>query len=152
MKFPFTMIFLLRNLKNKPLNSLVQEAQTEPSKSTEKKLEKLLLRNLLGPCGVPVYQSPKCVLDHSQGLAGRDYHSLGSKGAFIHSQKEDLLRNLLVYGPGGQGNNMDLLILGVLHQYLGLLVIGLGLLLLRLVLLLLKLGLLHLKLGLWHCT
>ncbi|KAJ9074810.1 hypothetical protein DSO57_1002657 [Entomophthora muscae] len=37
---------------------------------------------------------PKCVLDYSQGPAKRDCHSL----------KEDPLRNLLVYGPGGQGN------------------------------------------------
>ncbi|KAJ9059669.1 hypothetical protein DSO57_1039034 [Entomophthora muscae] len=100
---------------------------------------------------------PKYVLDCSQGLAGRGCHSLGSKWAFIHSQKEDPLKNLLVYGPGGQGNNMDLPILGVLQQYLVLLVLGLGLLnlslgclLLRLGLLLLKLGLWHLKLGLWH--
>ncbi|KAJ9073606.1 hypothetical protein DSO57_1014383 [Entomophthora muscae] len=100
-------------------------------------------------CEVPVYQSPKFVLDHSQGLAGRDCHSLGSKWAFIHSQKEDPLRNLLVYGPGGQGNNMNLPILGVLQQYLGLLVLGLGLLHSILGLLLLKLGLWHLKLGLW---
>ncbi|KAJ9067771.1 hypothetical protein DSO57_1035830 [Entomophthora muscae] len=68
----------------------------------------------------------------------------------IHSQKEDPLRNLLVYGPGGQGNNMNLPIIGVLQQYLGLLVLGLGLLHLSLVLLLLRLGLLHLKLGLWR--
>ncbi|KAJ9063801.1 hypothetical protein DSO57_1037066 [Entomophthora muscae] len=92
-------------------------------------------------CGVPVHQSPKCVLDCSQGLAGRGCHSLGSKWAFIHSQKEDPLRNLLVFGPGGQGNNMDLPILGVLQQFLGLLVLGLWILLLCL-------GLLHLGLGL----
>ncbi|KAJ9056387.1 hypothetical protein DSO57_1033525 [Entomophthora muscae] len=66
-------------------------------------------------CGVPVHQSPKCVLGHSQGPSGRDFHSLGSKWAFIHSQKEDSLRNLLVYGPGGQGNNMDFPIIGVLQ-------------------------------------
>ncbi|KAJ9060552.1 hypothetical protein DSO57_1029527 [Entomophthora muscae] len=53
--------------------------------------------------GVPVHQSPKCVLGHSQGLTGRGFHSLRLKRAFIHSQKEDLLRNLLVYGSGGQG-------------------------------------------------
>ncbi|KAJ9082607.1 hypothetical protein DSO57_1002982 [Entomophthora muscae] len=58
----------------------------------------------------------------------------GLKWAFIHSQKEDPLRNLLVYGPGSQRNNMDLSIIGVLQQYFGLLVLGLGLL--------------HLKLGL----
>ncbi|KAJ9051485.1 hypothetical protein DSO57_1004222 [Entomophthora muscae] len=103
-----------------------------------------------GDCGVPVQQSPKCVLDCSHGPAGRDCHSLGSKWAFIHSQKEDPLRNLLVYGPGGQGNNMDLPILGVIQQYLGLLVLGLGLLHLSLGLLLLRLGLLLLKLGLWR--
>ncbi|KAJ9090506.1 hypothetical protein DSO57_1001962, partial [Entomophthora muscae] len=27
-------------------------------------------------CGVPFHQSPKCVLDCSQGPAGRDFHSL----------------------------------------------------------------------------
>ncbi|KAJ9056416.1 hypothetical protein DSO57_1033292 [Entomophthora muscae] len=91
---------------------------------------------------------PKCVLDCSQGPAGSGCHSLGLKWAFIHSQKEDPLRNLLVYGPGGQGNNMDLSILGVLQQYLGLLVLGLGLLHLSLRRLLLRLGLLLLKLGL----
>ncbi|KAJ9083793.1 hypothetical protein DSO57_1031075 [Entomophthora muscae] len=101
-------------------------------------------------CGVPVHQSPKCVLDCSQGPAGRECHSLGSKWAFIHSQKEDPLRNLLVYGLGGQGNNIDLPILGVLQQYLEILLIGLGLLHLSLRLLLLRLGLLLLKLGLWH--
>ncbi|KAJ9078277.1 hypothetical protein DSO57_1008407 [Entomophthora muscae] len=79
-------------------------------------------------CGVPVHQSPKCVLDCSQGPAGRGCHSLGLKWDFIQSHKEDPLRNLLVYGPGGQGNNMDLPILGVLQQYLGLLVLGLRLL------------------------
>ncbi|KAJ9067158.1 hypothetical protein DSO57_1002641 [Entomophthora muscae] len=69
---------------------------------------------------------PKCILDCSQGSAGRGCHSLlrgnvfqkyvlGLKWAFIHSQKEDPLINLLVYGRGGgQGNNMDLPILGVL--------------------------------------
>ncbi|KAJ9054914.1 hypothetical protein DSO57_1009571 [Entomophthora muscae] len=62
-------------------------------------------------CGVPVHQSSKCVLDCIQGPAGSDFHSLlrenvsqkyvkGSKWAFIHSQKEDPLRKLLVYGPG----------------------------------------------------
>ncbi|KAJ9049150.1 hypothetical protein DSO57_1027603 [Entomophthora muscae] len=101
-------------------------------------------------CGVPVHQSPKCVLDCSQGPAGRDCHSLGSRWAFIHSQKEDPLRNLLVYGLGDQGNNMDLPILGVLQQYLGLLVICLGLLHLSLGQLILRLGCLLLKLGLWH--
>ncbi|KAJ9061816.1 hypothetical protein DSO57_1016893 [Entomophthora muscae] len=35
-----------------------------------------LLEIRQGPCGVPVYQSPKCVLDRSQGPAGRDCHSL----------------------------------------------------------------------------
>ncbi|KAJ9082522.1 hypothetical protein DSO57_1003683 [Entomophthora muscae] len=94
-------------------------------------------------CGVPVHQSPKCVLDHSQGPAGRDCNSLGSKWAFIHSQKEDPLRKLLVYSPVGQGNNMGLPILRVLQQYLGLLLLGLGLLHLSLGLLLLILGLLH---------
>ncbi|KAJ9064366.1 hypothetical protein DSO57_1031499 [Entomophthora muscae] len=101
---------------------------------------------LWGSCS-PV---PKCVLDCSQGPSGRGCHSLGSKWAFIHSQKEDPLRYLLVYGPGGQGNNMDLPILGVLQQYLGLLILVLGLLHLSLGRLLLKLGLLLLKLGLWH--
>ncbi|KAJ9076162.1 hypothetical protein DSO57_1028892 [Entomophthora muscae] len=95
----------------------------------------------LGLCGVPVHQSPKCVLDCSQEPDRKGFHSLGSKWAFIHSQNEDPLRNLLVYGPGGQGNNMDLPILGVLQQYLELLNLSLGPLLLRL-------GLLHLKLGL----
>ncbi|KAJ9087924.1 hypothetical protein DSO57_1028263 [Entomophthora muscae] len=51
-------------------------------------------------CGVPVHQSPKCVLDCSQGPVGRDCHTLGSKCAFFHSQKEDPLRNLLVYSLG----------------------------------------------------
>ncbi|KAJ9080138.1 hypothetical protein DSO57_1028223 [Entomophthora muscae] len=90
----------------------------------------------VGYCGVPVHQSPKCVLDHSQGPAGR-----GSKWSFICSQKEDPLRNLLVYGLGGQGNNIDLPIIGVLQQYLGHLVLDLGLLLLSLGPLLLRLGL-----------
>ncbi|KAJ9048016.1 hypothetical protein DSO57_1039167 [Entomophthora muscae] len=93
-------------------------------------------------CGAPVHQSPNCVLDHSQGLAGRGCHSLGSKWAFIHSQKEDPLRNFMVYGPGGQGNNMGFPILGVLQQYLGLFVLCFGLLYLSLGLLLLQLGLL----------
>ncbi|KAJ9060021.1 hypothetical protein DSO57_1035358 [Entomophthora muscae] len=99
-------------------------------------------------CRIPVHQSPKCVLDCSQGPAERECHSLGLKWTFIHSQKEDPLRNLLVYGLGGQGNNMDLQILGVLQQYLELLVLGLGLLDLSLGLMLLRLGLQHLKLGL----
>ncbi|KAJ9085862.1 hypothetical protein DSO57_1009702 [Entomophthora muscae] len=92
-------------------------------------------------CGVPVHQSPKCVLNCSQRPAGRGCHSLGLKWAFIHSQKEDPLRNLLEYGPVSQEDNMGLPILGVLPQYLGLLVLGLGLLHLSLGFLILRLGL-----------
>ncbi|KAJ9058788.1 hypothetical protein DSO57_1008597 [Entomophthora muscae] len=58
-------------------------------------------------CRVPVHQSPLCVLGQSQGLAGRScdslvgkIHHLGLKWAFIHSQKEDPLRNLLVCDLG----------------------------------------------------
>ncbi|KAJ9065325.1 hypothetical protein DSO57_1020957 [Entomophthora muscae] len=89
-------------------------------------------------CGVPVHQSSKCVLDCSQGPAGRGFHSL----------KKDPLRNLLVFGPGGQGNKMDFPILGVLQQFLGLLVLGLWLLHFSLEPLYLGLGLLRSGLGL----
>ncbi|KAJ9070420.1 hypothetical protein DSO57_1008161 [Entomophthora muscae] len=103
-------------------------------------------------CGIPAHQLPKCVLGHSQGLDGRGYHFLRLKWAFIHSQKEEPLRNLLVYGLGGHGNNVDLKILGALQQYLGLLILDLRLLHLILELLHLILGLLLLKLGLLRCT
>ncbi|KAJ9062755.1 hypothetical protein DSO57_1007414 [Entomophthora muscae] len=119
--------------------------QLGPTKGNLSTLLTLKMEPSVGACGIPVHQSPNCVLDCSQGLAGRDCHSPGLKWAFIHSQKEDPLRKLLVYGAGGQENNMNLPILGVLQQYLGLLVLGLGLLLLRP-------GLLHLKLGLWCCA
>ncbi|KAJ9073170.1 hypothetical protein DSO57_1019390 [Entomophthora muscae] len=109
-------------------------------------LEKDPCIGLLWDSCLPV---PKCVLDHSQGPAGRGCHSIGSKWAFIHSQKEDPLRNLLVYSPGSQGNKMYLPILGVLQQYLELLVLGLGLLHLSLGRLLLRLGLLLRRRGLW---
>ncbi|KAJ9071568.1 hypothetical protein DSO57_1035680 [Entomophthora muscae] len=83
-------------------------------------------------------------------IVARDQlEGIGPKWAFVHSQKEDPLRNLLVYGLGGQGNNMNLPILRVLQQYLGILVLGLGLLHLSLGLLLLRPGQLLLKRGLW---
>ncbi|KAJ9086008.1 hypothetical protein DSO57_1008522 [Entomophthora muscae] len=46
-------------------------------------------------CGVPVQQSPGV-----SWIVARDCLEGGSKWAFIHSQKEDPLGNLLVYGPG----------------------------------------------------
>ncbi|KAJ9059506.1 hypothetical protein DSO57_1001578 [Entomophthora muscae] len=46
------------------------------SKTTEPTIPILELGITLHKCGVPVHQSPKCVLDHSQGPAGRDCHSL----------------------------------------------------------------------------
>ncbi|KAJ9080132.1 DNA damage-inducible protein 1 [Entomophthora muscae] len=81
----------------------------EPIKVPGKRLKTCVLEY----CGVPVHQSPKCDLSHSQGLAGRSFHSLvcenvyqkyvyGLKWAFIHSQKEDTLRNLMLYSPGAK--------------------------------------------------
>ncbi|KAJ9071138.1 hypothetical protein DSO57_1000144 [Entomophthora muscae] len=90
--------------------------------------------SLWGTC-LPV---PKCVLDCSQGLAGRGCHSL----------KEDPLRNFLIYGLEIGNNEEFVPILGVLYQSLGPLVLGLWLLLLGLGPLHFGLGLLHFVLGL----
>ncbi|KAJ9061645.1 hypothetical protein DSO57_1018499 [Entomophthora muscae] len=116
--------------------------------SPEPQEPKGILYNELTHCGIPVHKFPKCDLDHIQGPAERNYHSLGSKWAFIHSQKIPL-ETFWYMARGGQGSNMDFPILGVLQQYLGLLVLVLGLLHLSFGLLLLRLGLMLLKLGLW---
>ncbi|KAJ9072545.1 hypothetical protein DSO57_1026399 [Entomophthora muscae] len=47
------------------------------------------------PCRVPVHQSPSV-----SWIVARNRLEGGLKWTFIHSQKEDSLRNLLVYGPG----------------------------------------------------
>ncbi|KAJ9075594.1 hypothetical protein DSO57_1034575 [Entomophthora muscae] len=87
-------------MKIRPSKPEVLKTQTINKFTKTKTMISDLSKSLDSTCGVPVHLSPNCVLNCIQGPAGRDCHSLGSKWAFIHSQKEDPLRNLLVYDPG----------------------------------------------------
>ncbi|KAJ9084266.1 hypothetical protein DSO57_1026238 [Entomophthora muscae] len=67
--------------KSTPINpkKATPSRSKKPGPKTSKKATKKTPEPSPSPeeeCGVPVHQSPKCVLDQSQGPAGRDCHSL----------------------------------------------------------------------------